>query len=70
MKRGFETKGALTPEEKLKAAAAHDLLGVAQHHLAFIFGVNQGRINEAIKEVREATGMNETTSEQDYGGHS
>lgn len=57
MKRGFEPKPTLTPEEKIKAAAAHDLLGVDQHVLAFIFGVNQGRVAEAITEIRKAAGF-------------
>lgn len=61
MKRGFEPKAALTPEEKIKAAAAHDLLGVDQHVLAFIFGVNQGRIAEAITEIRKAAGYPQKT---------
>ncbi len=57
MKRGFELKSTLTPEEKIKAAAAHDLLGVDLHVLAFIFGVNQGRVAEAITEIRKAAGF-------------
>lgn len=56
MKRGFEPKVSLSPEEKIKCAAAHELLGVDQHILAFIFGVNQGRIAEAITEMRKAAG--------------
>ena len=56
MKRGFQPKQNLTPEEKIKAAAAHELLGIDQHHLAFIFGVNQGRVAEAVIALRKAAG--------------
>jgi hypothetical protein len=54
MKRGYEPKTALTPSEKLRVAAGYDLLGIDQHKLAFLFGVNQGRIAEAISDVRSA----------------
>jgi hypothetical protein len=57
MKRGFEPKSALTPAEKIKVAAAHDVFGIDQHALAFIFGVNQGRIAEAINEIHKAAGF-------------
>ena len=45
---------ALTPEQKLRAAVAHILDDVPQHIIASLFGVNQGRVNEAVAAVREA----------------
>lgn len=56
MKRGHSPKRTLTPEERLRAAYAHDILGVDQHTISALFGVNQGRVAEAIEAVREATG--------------
>ena len=47
-------KTALTPDEKLRAAFAHLINGVDQHILASIFGVNPGRVAEAITAVRLA----------------
>ena len=47
-------KTALTPDEKLRVASAHLLSGVDQHVLASIFGVNPGRIAEAVTAVRAA----------------
>jgi hypothetical protein len=55
-KRGYEVKTQLTPAEKLKVAYFYLVRGVAQQVLADMFEVNQGRINEAISRVREATG--------------
>jgi len=52
--RGHEPKAALTPEEKLTAAYFHLMRGWAQHDIADLFGVNAGRVNEAITEVRAA----------------
>lgn len=57
MKRGHKTKTSLTPEEKLKAAYLYEVRGVEQHLLADIFGVNAGRIADAVKSVRKAVGM-------------
>jgi hypothetical protein len=37
----------LTPEERLRVAAAHHCSGIAQHELAFVLGINSGRIAEA-----------------------
>ncbi len=47
-------KTALTPEEKLRAAHAHIINGVDQHVIASLFGVNMGRVNEAIMVIRAA----------------
>lgn len=57
MKRGHSPKRALTPEERLRAAYAHDVMGVDQHIISALFGVNQGRAAEAITAVREAVGF-------------
>lgn len=57
MKRGHKAKTNLTPEEKLKAAYLYEVRGVEQHLLADIFGVNAGRIADAVKSVRKAVGM-------------
>lgn len=57
MRRGHAPKAALTPEEKLKAAYFYLVRGVDQHTLADLFGVNGGRIAEAVIEVRKAIGM-------------
>jgi hypothetical protein len=57
--RGHIGKTALTPREKLKVAYFYLVRGVAQQELADIFEVNQGRINEAITDVRLAVKWNE-----------
>jgi hypothetical protein len=54
-------KTDLTSEEKLRAAYAHMIGGVDQHVIAALFGVNPGRINEAIMAVREAIGVEKKT---------
>lgn len=57
MKRGFEPKASLSPEEKLKAAYLHEIAGLDYQTLTIIFGVNPGRIADAISAVREAIGL-------------
>jgi hypothetical protein len=47
-------KTQLTPDEKLRAAHAHLILGVDQAIIAMLFGVNLGRVNEAVMEVRKS----------------
>lgn len=47
-------KTHLTPDEKLRAAHAHLINGVDQHVIALLFGVNAGRVNEAIMVIRAA----------------
>jgi transposase len=47
-------KTHLTPDEKLRAAYAHLINGVDQHVIASLFGVNAGRVNEAIMVIRAA----------------
>jgi PBP1b-binding outer membrane lipoprotein LpoB len=45
-------KTALTPEEKVRAAAAKLMYGTTDAEIALILGVtNHGRVNEAIKEI-------------------
>jgi transposase-like protein len=53
----MDKKTNLTPEEKLRVAHAYLINGVEQHHIASLFGVNQGRIAEAINAVRIACGF-------------
>lgn len=57
MKRGHLRKTILEPAEKLKVAYAHEILGIEQSALAAIFGVNAGRVAEAIMDVRIAVGL-------------
>lgn len=45
------SNGHLTQDQMLRAACGHLLDGIDQHKLAFIYGVNQGRINEAVKAI-------------------
>ena len=47
-------KTQLTPDEKLRVAYAHIINGVDQHVLSALFGINPGRVNEAIMAVRRA----------------
>jgi hypothetical protein len=53
----MQAKANLEPLEKLKAAYMHDVLGVDQHIIAAFFGINSGRVNEAIRDVRQAIGL-------------
>lgn len=48
-----EPKKQLTSKEVLMVAHAHLICGVDQAVLASMFGINQGRVNEAIQVVRE-----------------
>jgi hypothetical protein len=46
------TKTALTPEEKIRAAAAKVIYGTTDAEIALILGVsNHGRVNEGLKEI-------------------
>jgi len=45
---------SLAPVEKVRVAFAHICLGVDQHTLASMYGINPGRVSEAVKAVREA----------------
>jgi hypothetical protein len=49
-------KSDLTHDEKLRAAHANLINGVAQHHIAALYGVNQGRVSEAVALVAKACG--------------
>ena len=44
----------LTPEQRIRAAAAHYCDGISQHVIAALLGVNQGRINEACRAIMMA----------------
>jgi hypothetical protein len=57
MKKGYEPKTNLSPQERLKAAYAHEVLGVDQHVIAALYGVNPGRVAEAVADVRKAVGI-------------
>jgi hypothetical protein len=45
---------SLTREQALRAAVAHLDGGVDQYQIAFLYGVNQGRVAEACKGLRIA----------------
>ena len=47
-------KTALTPQEKLRIAVAVLVEGVPQHVIAALFGVNPGRVAEAVVAIRRA----------------
>jgi hypothetical protein len=49
-----ENKTAFSPEDKIRVAFAHLCLGIDQHKLAGMYGINPGRVAEAVKAVREA----------------
>jgi transposase-like protein len=61
-----ELKANLTPDEKLRAAHAHIVQGVDQHIIASLFGVNPGRVNEAIKAIRAACGFTKGVKNEKY----
>lgn len=50
-------KSDLTHDEKLRAAYAYLINGVAQHHIAALYGVNQGRVSEAVAMTAKALGF-------------
>jgi hypothetical protein len=47
-------KTALSPREVVQVAHAHLVCGIDQHALAAMFGVNAGRIAEAVSVMRNA----------------
>ena len=55
-------KTALTLQEKITCAWAHEVQGVDQHVLAAMYGVNPGRVNEAIMAIRKACGDEPTSA--------
>ena len=61
-----DKKTALTPTEKLTASWAHIVQGVDQHTLAAIYGVNAGRIAEAVSAARIAFGIEKITAVYNY----
>jgi len=60
MKKSFSPKTQLDPTEKLKAAYLHEVMGIEMMAIAIVFGVNQGRVSEAITAIRKATGAKPT----------
>lgn len=52
--REYSAPKALTPEQRLVAAHMHIIGGVAIHTIAGSFGVNSGRVAEAVTAVRRA----------------
>lgn len=57
MRRGFNVEDkptGLTFEQQVSAAWAYFVQGVDQSTIAAMYGVNQGRVAEACKAVREA----------------
>jgi hypothetical protein len=65
MKKGFKAKTKLEPIEKLKVAYLHEVTGIDTHQLCVVFGVNPGRISEAITDVRLAVGLKIDEEEND-----
>jgi hypothetical protein len=49
-----DTRKFLTPEERLRCAYAHYILGIDQQHIAMLMAVNSGRVNEACKGIETA----------------
>jgi hypothetical protein len=49
-----ESKKSLTPEEVLMVANGVMTYGMAQHHLAGLYGVDSGRVAEAVVAMRWA----------------
>ena len=64
MARGVEQKVDLTPKERVQVAFGYLYLGIDQHMLASLFGVNPGRISETITAVRDVVNWPETKSKQ------
>lgn len=52
--RGFKEKASLTPEEELKAAYFHLVVGWEQHDIAAFYSVNGGRVAEAVSKAKAA----------------
>jgi hypothetical protein len=53
-RRGHIMKTTLTPREKLVSGFFHLIRGIAQQDIAAMYGINQGRVAEAIGELRTA----------------
>lgn len=52
-------KTQLSPEDKIRAAYFHHILGMDQSLVATVLEItNHGRVNEAIKAVEKAVGLN------------
>lgn len=44
----------LAPNDKIRICFAHLCLGIDQHKLAAMYGVNPGRVSEAVTAIRNA----------------
>ena len=64
MKRNHETKTILEPIEKLKVAYIYETYGIDQHAIAALYGVNSGRVAEAIGDVRKAIGLTKPRADE------
>ena len=60
--RIYSQDGSLTPEQRIRAAVAVLCDGVDQHIVAALFGVNPGRVNEAVQAGRRAFGFSDARS--------
>lgn len=60
MKKGFKEKTDLEFHEKVSCVWAHFIKGVDQHTLAGMYGVNSGRVADAITAAKEAFGHEDT----------
>lgn len=49
-----DTRQSLTPNERIRVAYAHFVLGVEQQHIAMLMAVNMGRVNEACRAIAMA----------------
>jgi hypothetical protein len=56
---------SLTSEQQIKAACAVLCDGVTQQTVAFLFGVNIGRVNEAVQAARAAFGFPQKIKKED-----
>lgn len=46
--------GQLTPDERLRVAYGHFILGINKQDLAAVFGVSSGRVTEACVAIKAA----------------
>lgn len=49
-----DTRTSLTPNERIRVAFAHFVLGIEQQHIAMLLAVNMGRVNEACRAIQLA----------------
>lgn len=51
----------LKPHDKIRVAFGHYCLGIDQHDLAALFGVNPGRVSEACASIWQVSSDGEET---------